>query len=164
MEVAGELSARTGWLRLRELEACLAASRRTLSELYPRLGAENITKRGRILWIKAPVIITEYFRTRMRKIADEEDAPGGKAETERWTRIRADIAELELAKRRGDLLESQQVRDGCRIVASEIRTLGDRLQRMFGKDAQRVVDEALDNIDSAIEQLGGADVGPASDS
>lgn len=153
-EYSGELSPSTGWLAMRELVPCLGASPRTLREVGARLPPGNVVKRGHRLWFKAPVFITEYFRTRLKKV-DEEGAPNAQAEKQRWDRIRADLADLELRKRRGELLERAKVQAAGMLVVGEFRLIGEGMERKYGADARRLVDEALDRIEKAIEDCGG---------
>lgn len=152
-EVAGELSARTGWLRVRELEACLGCSRRTIQDLYPRLGSENLARKGRVLYLRASAVITEFYSKRIK--ATEGETPAGKAAQERLTTIKGDIAALDLAKRRGELVELREVRQCWSTVTGELRALGEKLQRKHGDDAGLMVHECIDRMLVAIDATGG---------
>lgn len=150
--VAGELSPRTGWLRMGEAEACLATSRRTISEIVPKLGHENVVRRSKSLYLRAPALIAEYFRARPHLLGIEDAA---EEQTERWTRLRGDLAEVELARRRGELLDAKEVRNCWQVVVDQIRALGDSAQRRWGEDAQRMVLEAVERIEAAVASTGG---------
>ena len=69
---------------------------------------------------------------------------------ERWREARATLAELDLAKRQGQLLGRNEVHEMLGRVASILRGAGDMLQREFGPEAHRVLDEALDDAEREI--------------
>lgn len=76
----------------------------------------------------------------------------------RFRNARADLAEVELGRRRRELLDRADLRNSLGLMAAAIRRAGDALQRTFGPDAHRVLEDAIDECEQAIDgMLGGGD-------
>jgi len=76
--------------------------------------------------------------------------------TEALERLRlanAQIAELELARRHGALVEREAVRTGLSQIAGILRSAGDSLQRQFGPEAHIILEEALGDATAMMEKL-----------
>lgn len=76
---------------------------------------------------------------------------------------KAQLAELDLAQRRGLLLPRDVTHERLGQMASILRRAGEILQRQFGEDAHRILDEALDECERTIEEWSAED-GAESDS
>lgn len=77
--------------------------------------------------------------------------------TEALERLRlatAKIKELELSVKKGELVPVDDLRNLLLQASSRIREAGDRLGRMFGREAQLVLDEAIDAAEELIDQMG----------
>ena len=74
---------------------------------------------------------------------------------ERYRLARAQMVELELAERRGDLIRRDHLREGLARYARGVRATGDSLRRQFGKDAHDLLNEHLDDAErDVIEYIG----------
>ncbi|HUX16278.1 MAG TPA: hypothetical protein VMW52_07375 [Phycisphaerae bacterium] len=69
---------------------------------------------------------------------------------EKYRREKTLLARLDRKRREGDLLERDTVHEALGRIASILRGAGDTLQRQFGVDAHRVLEEALDDADREI--------------
>lgn len=65
---------------------------------------------------------------------------------ERLQTARAGIAELDLAQKRGDLVDRRDFQALLQRVAHIMRGCGDALQRAYGADAQNVLDEGITEV------------------
>ncbi len=77
--------------------------------------------------------------------------------TEALERLRlatAKIKELELSVKRKELVPVAGLQNLLLQAASRIREAGERLGRMFGREAQLVLDEAIDAAETLIDQMG----------
>jgi phage terminase Nu1 subunit (DNA packaging protein) len=79
--------------------------------------------------------------------------PADSPELERYRKFRADLSELDLRKRRGELVEVADLREALGVVALRLRTLGLDLTREFGADAQRHLDKALADVEAGLAAL-----------
>ena len=71
-------------------------------------------------------------------------------------REKAELARMDRLEREGALLPKEMVREFNARLATVLRTAGDVLQREFGPDAARVVNEALENLAREVRSLNGA--------
>jgi hypothetical protein len=83
---------------------------------------------------------------RLREIDDEmmlgdPDSPA----LERFREAKANLAELDLQKRKGELVPRDEIREGLGRFAARIRGAGDLLERQFGPEAAEILREALDD-------------------
>jgi phage terminase Nu1 subunit (DNA packaging protein) len=79
---------------------------------------------------------------------EDEDAAlmaGEGPAIERWRLAKAQIAEIELEQKRQRLLPIDEIHRGLARSASIMRRAGERLERLFGPDARKIFDEAIDN-------------------
>jgi len=86
--------------------------------------------------------------------ADDSDSPA----LERWRAAKADLADLDLAERRRQLVPREQIHTLLGQIANLLRSAGDDLQRHHGPDAHAILDEALDDAAQLIAQLDDAPV------
>ena len=71
---------------------------------------------------------------------------------ERYRSARAKLAELDLQERENQLLPLDKVHDALSRLGSIMRLAGETLQRQFGPDALAIIDDALNDYESAIDK------------
>ena len=114
--------------------------------------------------VKGGVRLPEFVAALYRLIDDNMDALTGKGEAapgkgppspflelfrqERWR-----IARLERQRREGAVVSVPFMRDAMGIVTSTLRRAGTRLHDQHGEMAYRVLEEALEAIDKAVEDM-----------
>ncbi len=101
-------------------------------------------------------------RIKLMRDEDEDAAlmAGEGPAIERWRLAKAQIAEIELEEKRKRLLPLDEIHRGLARSASIMRRAGERLERLFGPDARKLFDEAIDNAIRVAESgLGEADGG-----
>lgn len=81
----------------------------------------------------------------------------GSPAAERYRSLKADMAELDRDRMRGELLPRAETREALGQVASVIRLAGERLEREHGRDARLILDEALDEAEAGIDAAFGAE-------
>jgi hypothetical protein len=64
---------------------------------------------------------------------------------ERFREAKANLAELDLQERKGELVPRDEIREGLGRFAARIRGAGDLLERQFGPEAAEILREALDD-------------------
>lgn len=77
---------------------------------------------------------------------------------ERYRGHKADLAELELMKKRGELIDRPAVRDGLARVAAVLRGAGEKIQERYGVEAAAILEDALASCDSEAEAMFGGPV------
>ena len=91
---------------------------------------------------------------RVRPAADDlgsGDSPG----LERYREARAELAELDLAERREELIDRGLIRSKLIRLIGLLRACSDRLEKRFGADAKRMVHDTLGEWQRAIaKELG----------
>lgn len=65
---------------------------------------------------------------------------------ERYRGARADLAEMEVKRQEGSLLDRAMMRELLGRAAAIIRGAAKNLQRGFGEEARRVLDDSLDEV------------------
>ncbi len=71
---------------------------------------------------------------------------------------KAELAKLDLAERRGELVPRDEIHAGLARLSAFIRGAGERLQQEYGTNAQEILDEALEDFSREIEaSVGSAD-------
>jgi hypothetical protein len=110
--------------------------------------------------IRLPVVVRalhDFLAFYGRKILSMEPDPMlaglGGDETpglERYRLAKAGLAELELERREGSMVECGEVREVWGIVASHLRSATWSLQRAFGERARRLVEDALEKAEQMI--------------
>ena len=63
------------------------------------------------------------------------------------------LIDLKIQEREGTLVHRDDLRDGLNKIVSRLRSLADRLQKRFGKDAARMFDEALDGCQEEVDRM-----------
>lgn len=72
---------------------------------------------------------------------------------ERYREERAKLVRLDRLEREAELLPRAYVQEGLARVAGLLRGMGEALQRAFGPDALRLLDETLDECEREVERL-----------
>src|SRR3990172_864083 len=103
--------------------------------------------------------VVQWRIVQIKKEAEDQqqDMIGGRnsPHLERRRRIDADMAELKLAVRRGELIELTEIRGQLLNMANILRRSGDALRLQYGEGAQKILDDALvDFIDTLPRTLG----------
>jgi len=98
-------------------------------------------------------ILAKWGRRAMRQLEEEDLLIGGpkdSRELERLRRAKADLAELELAAKRKEMLPRAEVREGLLRVAAIYKNRGEAWERAFGSamvvELERLNDEAVEEI------------------
>ena len=110
----------------------------------------------------------------LREAKKDVGAPAEPAspELERWRKARADMAQLNLDQRLGDLVDRREFQPLLLRIAHIMRGCGDTIQRQYGPDAQNVLDEGIAEVLREIDRHfatyddgdgAGRDVPPADD-
>ena len=73
---------------------------------------------------------------------------------ERWRSHRADLASLDLAERRNELIDRSKNRDTLARWASLVRRMGEQLGRRYGNDASELVNRTLEECGRVVQALG----------
>lgn len=81
-------------------------------------------------------------------LASGDDSP----ELERYRAARASLAELELSRKRGDVVDAAATSSMLGGVAEVIRNCGEQLGREFGESAREILESALSNYQREIDQ------------
>lgn len=74
---------------------------------------------------------------------------------EEYRRARAALANLDLEKRRGELLERAEVHRVFMAIASLVRQCGEALQRLAGSEALAILNETLEEAERQVASLCG---------
>src|SRR3990170_3639301 len=119
----------------------------------------SIVQRGRAVEMWATATVTpQMLKTIQQGTEDQQqDMIGGRnsPHLERRRRIDADMAELKLAVRRGELIDLTEIRGQLLNMANILRRSGDALRLQYGEGAQKILDDALvDFIDTLPRTLG----------
>jgi glycine/D-amino acid oxidase-like deaminating enzyme len=98
----------------------------------------------------------ERLRAEDRRERDaEREAIAGELDVDaRLKAAKAERAEIELSQLRGDIVTVAAAFADCRRLVSAVREGAEELGRRFGRDAQRLV---LDKLDDVADEWGGSD-------
>ena len=96
-----------------------------------------------------------------RKRPNTPEQPAQPTAIEQLREQQAALARLKLLEHQNSLLPRDQVHDGLSRIATIIRSAGQALERIYGAEARRIIDDALDQAEEEIRALGGTE--PASD-
>lgn len=150
-----------GWVSRESLAKMLGLQSRRIDELRKLLPKDAQRRDGRTVLIDAQVATRLWYerqadqaRRRRSVSSDGEDLegdPGGKSEElERWRAAKASIEELNLARRRGELVPVVELREAVDHLTTSARQLGENLGRIYGPEAARQVNTWLEAAASAI--------------
>ncbi len=139
-----------------ELGRMLGIQARRIDELRKLLPKDAQRREGRAVLIDAQVATRTWFerqnaaRRRRRREQDPDDPDDeyeGVAESparEQLIAAKAAIAELELAKLRGQLIPVVDLREALDTITAAGRQLGENLGRLYGPEAARQVNHWLE--------------------
>ena len=71
----------------------------------------------------------------------------------RYDAARASKIELEIAERRGNVMQRDELQAGWQVIGHAIRRAGETLGRQFGADAQAILDETLAEADQTLARM-----------
>lgn len=78
------------------------------------------------------------------------DSGDGSAALERYRAAKAELAEIDIAERKRQLIPRDLTRVWMGRLAGLLRNMGDRLGRRYGKDAQIAVNDTLSDFDRLV--------------
>lgn len=109
--------------------------------------------------IELPAVVRwlhDFLAANARKLAgiDHADPTIAGKQSEALERKRladAQIAELRYKRELGEWISRRKVHEGLAVFAGVLRQANETLQREFGREAHRILDEALDDAITALE-------------
>jgi len=127
--------------------------------ILPLVPASCQKKDGRRLLVFGRGCLEAWYANRLRKEIDRDpmEGDGESPSIERWRHARADLAELELEAKKGNLVRREEIHKGLVELAARLRQFGETLQRDFGADAHRLLEELLDDYQREVDRLSGHD-------
>ena len=128
---------------------------RTLNEQATTYG---IPFGGRVVDLPSVVrALHDFLAANAQKLAAGEAAGNGREtpDQRRHRAAAADLLELQLAERRGQLLERGRAHEMLGRIAGILRAAGETLRRQHGCEAHTVFEEALDDAEHEIQRCFG---------
>lgn len=102
----------------------------------------------------------DFLAANSRVLSKAGEAGSSKAANspalERYREERAKLARLDRLEREAELMPRVYVQEGLGRIAALLRGMGDVLQRTYGPDALRLLDETLDDAEREMERLFGS--------
>lgn len=80
-----------------------------------------------------------------------EKRNGELKKVDRFRDAKAELAEITLRERKGELIDREAMHESLIKLSGLLRGAGERLQRAYGKEAQLILDETLDEFDAQVE-------------
>jgi hypothetical protein len=126
--------------------------------VLPHAPEEAIDRREKPLLVCGPGLLKAYVAKELAKQSQSDPMTGPSSPNlERWRAARADLAELEREQREGNLIPREEIHDGLVRLAARLRKFGETLQRQFGPEAHRLLEELLDDYQHELDRLSGDD-------
>jgi hypothetical protein len=156
----------------RELAAALGKSASAVGKWQGIPRQEVGTAKGKRVYYNIPEVIEHLAKQREAEAVAkdrrkaEQEMSGGDNDLEsgtldkgmaRYRLARAEMAEMDLAERRRELLPLEELRRVGWGLARTIRQAGEQLQREFGGDALGILDEALEEYQRGLADWLGDD-------
>lgn len=149
------------WQTRDELCATLGLRHGSIDRLRKSLPPNATRKVGRVLQIHAPTAARTWAKIaatgpRRREVLPDLEDEGGDESTpalERYRAARASIAELELAKKRGELVDRQAVVELFAFVTGSARDFAEQLGRIHGDKAREDFNAWLDRVADGVARL-----------
>lgn len=155
-----------GWVSVREMAHLWDCTENYVRrELLPFAGADDRQTVGQRLWLRGRAILDAWSDRRRpgRRGEAPQAGPGPNGDEvlfagsdspqlERYRAARADLAEMEVLERQGQLIPTTQVETCLASIRQLWRQHGDVVQRQFGQDAARLHNETLAEIDRVIRE------------
>jgi len=148
----GKKQRETGWLSRMELcrvfDITGSAFDRHIRTL---VSSDHVRGAGKTLRFYGRAIV-EAWATAQRRETDGDPLLSGTTTPalERYRDERAKLAKLDRLERERDLLKRHEVHEMLSRVASILRGAGEVLQREYGAQAHKILDEALDDAEREI--------------
>ena len=99
----------------------------------------------------------DFLADNARKLASDDGSANGREtpDQRRHRAASADLLELQVAERRGQLLPRDRAHEMLAQIAIILRAAGESLRRQFGREAHAVLTEALDDAEREIKRCFG---------
>ena len=115
---------------------------------------------GRIIDVGACLLalhnfIAEYGHKVVKGEADDSDliiGSGNSPSQERFRSIKADMAQIDLETKRGNIVSREDVRMGLGVLSGVLRDTAEQLEREFGEEAYRIMQKAFDEVERTIKE------------
>lgn len=131
---------RPGWIRREDAIYIFAMSPDKFdADVRSVVGSQHYLKVGRATW---------FDGRELRRIIDAGHVT---KPLDRYRTAKAEQAELEVSRRRGELVDASIVKTWLSRMSGRIRQACDVLQRTFGPTAYDIMSEALDDIERTID-------------
>ena len=101
--------------------------------------------------------VHDWFAANAHRLARDDPTANGREtpDQRRHRAAAADLLELQVAERRGQLLPRDRAHEMLGQIAIILRAAGESLRRQFGREAHAVLTEALDDAEREIERCFG---------
>jgi phage terminase Nu1 subunit (DNA packaging protein) len=154
-----------------EAARLLGISPRTFDDaIRPRLPLGGTTGKGKDLRFDAAAVVAAFVEYRLSQHKPAEvvadplmSAPEGSPALERYRAARADTAEMERDRMRGDLAPVSELDAGLTSLAQILRSGIQTLQRQCGPEAAAIMNESIDEWERALAQTFGEPSAAAQD-
>ena len=83
---------------------------------------------------------------------DLDPEAGNSPALERWRKAKAEMAELDLGRKRGELIPVLELRERLNEMATIIRQHGEAMEKVGGSGARREFDEMVDDLESTAQR------------
>ena len=126
--------------------------------VLPLIPSDGVRRSGRTTLIHARTAVEAWAAHRYAGVGamaatGNGDSPG----LEAYRQARAELARLDLAERRGELVNVEQLNAAWARVAAVLRRGSALVERQFGSEARDVFDQALDAADKIMRKDGDDD-------
>ena len=150
------------WFSRAEMSAIFGVSEVHFDRHVRSLAAgKDVKKKGRRVWFRARGLVNAFVAREIEKhtppSASQEPGKAQKGAKsngaqERLRTAKADLEELKLARERRESIPREEIHGTLGRLAVILRGAGEVLQREFGKEAQAVLDAALDEFEEAVKK------------
>lgn len=152
----GQHGRRDVWLNRADMARLFRCTAATFDANERQLAEDaDVRRDGRKTLFNASAIVERAIESARLESIDSEEAelltgPNTPA-LERLRAAKAHLAELDLAKRRGELVEIAELRGGLTTIANRLRSCLETLQRSYGDEAADLLREAIDDCEQTFE-------------
>lgn len=148
-----------GWTTVADAARWLDITVQAVHQSYiPMLAADDIDRASKPMRLRtAALIALAADRQTTGQHLDAALLAGDSPALERYRLARAQIAELELAQRKNDLIDREAARAVFGRWAAIIRRTGDQLNKRHGNEAGKLLADALADCRTVVNPLSPAD-------